>query len=349
MRCYAEINLDKLKYNLDELLKKIDIKKIIAVIKANAYGHGSIEIFKYLLKYGITNFAVATIDEAIELNNINKDVKILILGIIDREDYKKIENTNIAITISSFNDLEYILKNNLKNKIHIGIDTGMTRLGFHKEDIIKLKKYINTLNIEGIFTHLSSVDFDEEYTTKQIEEFLDITKELNLKKHILNSAGIEKYYNTEYILDYVRPGISLFGGENGVYKDVLSLYSHIVNIMKVPKNTYVGYNKTYKTTNDSYIGTISIGYADGYKRILSNKSYCFINGKRYKIIGNICMDICMVLIDGDVKIGDKVELIGDNIKIDEIAKLSDTIKYEILTSISNRVPRKYIEGNRYVR
>lgn len=334
MRCYANIDLLELEKNINKL--DIEKNKIMAVIKANAYGHGSKEIFKKLISLGISNFCVATLDEALELNEIDSEKDILILGPIEYGNYKYIENKNILVTISSFEEINYLIKHNLKNRIHLKLDTGMTRIGFSIKDKIKIEEILkqNKLNIEGIFSHLSSVNNDDSYTLLQLEKFSSFTENMNIKKHVLSSSGYLKYKDSKYVYDYVRIGISL-------YDNVMSLYSRVCSIRKLEEDTYIGYEKTVKINKGEYIGVISIGYADGLKRCLSNKGYVVINEKKYKIVGNICMDMAMILIDETVNIGDEVEIFGKNLSIFEISNLSSTIHYEILTSISHRVKRIY--------
>lgn len=335
MRCYAKINLDRIVENIKKVSDKISKEKIIAVVKANAYGHGDVEVVGKLREFGIKNYAVATLSEALKISNIYKDIDILILGEIDKENFKSIENTNILISISRFSDLEYIYANNLKNRIHLKLDTGMNRLGFRLNEIDNLEKYIDLLNIEAIFTHLSSVDSDLEYTQKQIDLFLSSTKNLKIKKHILNSAGIRKFIGKkEYVLDYVRMGIDL-------YKNAMGLYTKVVHVHDVKKGDKIGYDGTYIAEKDLIVATLSIGYADGFKRVLSNKVEVTINNIKYSQIGNICMDLMMIKVDKKVRIGDEVLLFNSELELQNIAKLANTITYEILTSISDRVKRVY--------
>lgn len=337
MRCFAKIDLDKIIENALPICNKIGKDKIIAVVKANAYGHGDIKVVECLLNYGISYFAVATYDEALRLNTKFPSANILILGEIDREYLKKIEGTNIIASISRFSDLEYMLENNISARVHIKCDTGMNRLGFSCSKIENLVKYIGKLNIEAIFTHLSSVDVDNEYTKKQIDLFLSSTKNLNIKKHMLNSAGIRKYIDKkEYVLDYVRLGIDL-------YKDVLSLYSKIVHIHDVKKGEKVGYDGTYVAENDILVATLAIGYADGLKRCLSNRLKFKYMDNEYMQIGNICMDLTMIKADEKLKLGDYLSIFTNNYELLNVAKLAGTISYEILTSISDRVERIYIK------
>ncbi|WP_067139008.1 alanine racemase [Oceanivirga salmonicida] len=335
MRAYLEVDLDKLEENIKKISEKVDKNKIMAVIKANAYGHGLEKVFEKLKSIGIDYFAVATLNEAMRLYNIDKFANILILGIVEKEKYKDIENTNIRISVSNEKELEYILKNKLKNKIHIKFNTGMNRLGFTENTLEIIDKYLKTLNIEGIFTHLSSIYSNTEYTENQINIFKEYTKKYDLKKHILSSAGLQKYYKEkDIVLDYVRVGIDL-------YTNVLGFYARVCNVYRLEKDEYIGYDMTYKAQKNSYIATISIGYADGYKRDFSNKGIVFIKGKEYKVVGNVCMDLIMVEVDENVNVGDIAELYGNNISIKKMAELIGTIDYELMSTIGDRVPRIY--------
>ncbi|MBS9784592.1 MAG: alanine racemase [Oceanivirga sp.] len=335
MRAYVEIDLDKLEENIENISKQVEKDKIIAVLKANAYGHGVKEVFKKLKSIGISHFAVATFEEAMELYNLDKSVFILILGIVEKEKYKEIEDTNIRINVSTENELKYIEKNNLKNKIHIKFNTGMNRLGFVKENLCIIDNYLDKLNIEGIFSHLSSADSNLGYTGMQMEVFTNYTKKYNLKKHILNSTGTEIYSNKkDKVFDYVRVGIAL-------YSNVMSFYSRVCNVAKLERNEYIGYDMTHLARKGTYIATVSIGYADGYKRDFSNKGIVSINGVKYRVVGNVCMDLIMVEVDENVKIGDRVELYGKNIDIKNMASLIGTIDYELMSTIGARVPRIY--------
>ncbi|WP_197035170.1 alanine racemase [Oceanivirga salmonicida] len=306
MNTHIEINLDILEKNTLEIINKVGKDKIIAVLKANAYGLGYKIIFERLKKLGINYFAVGTFNEAIKLYELDKKTNILILCPIEKNEYEKIKKTNIEITITNEKDLEYIESIGLKNKIHIKFDTGMNRLGFRNDEIYLIDKYLDNkkLNIYAIFTHLSSAISNDEYTKKQIEMFNKYTKKYDLKKHILNSDGFTKYYNKkEIVLDYVRLGIALF-------ENVMSLYSKILQI-------------------DNNVGIIEVGYVDGYAR---KNEVVYIKNKKY-MIKEVHMNYTTILIDENVKVGDKVELYGQNLKISE----------EYMTGLSNRIEKIYIE------
>lgn len=344
MRNYLEIDLNRLEHNLNVLLQKTTKDKIVAVIKANAYGHGAVPVFKKLRKLGITHFGVATYDEALEIHQIDKKVYIHIFGIIDDNDYEKIQDTNIRVTVSNKKTLEYLYKNKLRNKIHIKVDTGMTRLGFDKSNLQEIDYYLDKLNIEGIYSHLSSAETSNDFTLTQLELFDSLTKKYDLKKHILNSAGFDAYYDTKYVYDFVRIGISLYGGEDNeykVYKPLMKFMAKIVNTKVLDNDAYISYDRTYLANKGDVLGVIAAGYADGLNRKLSNKGQVYLNNKYYDIVGNVCMDMAMIKIDDINLLNKEVEIFGDNITVLDVAKIASTINYEIMTSINKRVLKIY--------
>ncbi len=309
MKSYIEIDLKKIEENTIELTNKIGKEKIIAVLKADAYGLGYKEVFKKLISLGIKYYAVGTLEEAFELYDINNSVRILILCPLENLDYEKIKNTNIEITVTNEESLKYIVKHNIKNKIHIKFDTGMNRLGFKKENIYLIDKYIDKLNIKGIFTHLSSVTTNEKYTLKQIDIFNEYTKKYNLKKHILNSDGVSKYYKDKNkVLDYVRVGIYLF-------KNSISFYTKVCHVYEI---------------NKKYYAVLNVGYLDGYAKKFSNNAKVYIKNKYYNVI-DVDMNYTVVLVNENIKIGDKVELFGKHIEITE----------EYMTGFSVGLEKKY--------
>ena len=358
MRCWAEININNLYENIKEL-EKITLKeKIMAVIKANAYGHGMTEICKAFIKIGIKNFAVATVEEALKIRQINSEVTILILGPIENEYMSKILDRNIYFMITDFEEIEYIEKKGINVDVFLKIDTGMGRVGFQEDEIpelIEKLKNCKYVNATGVFSHFSSSDSDEDYTKLQEKRFKEISenimKEIKSVKyrHILNSFGSLKYHDSEY--DFVRTGIILYGGVTEEetlpykFKPVMSLYAKISHIKKLHKDSFISYGNTYMAKKGDTVATVSIGYADGVRRDLSNKGYVYYKGRRCSIIGRVCMDQLMILIPEELaesaKKGDIVEFFGDNINIVEVANLCNTISYEILCGISQRVPRIY--------
>ena len=370
---WAEINLNNLINNIEEIKKKSHNSEIIGVVKANAYGHGAVEISKTLLNYNINNLAVANIVEAIELRENDIDAPIMLLGISEDYAIDSLIRYNVEPTVSS---LEFAKKLNSKAiemdkeiKIHIAIDSGMGRIGFRNTDkditdMVNISKLSN-LKIESIFSHFSTADsIDKSYSNKQMDIYnsiIDKLKEKNVsieKKNLSNSAAIidipESHYN------YVRPGVIQYGyyPSNEVntlnfnIKPVLTWKTRIIHLKEVDENEYIGYGKNYKTTRKTVVATLPVGYADGYSRGLSNKGKVIINGKLAPIIGNVCMDQFMVDVTDipDVKLDNEVILLGSDGDVkfdaDDMAEMLNTISYEVLCLIGRRAPRVYIKDDK---
>lgn len=370
---WAEINLNNLLNNIEEIKKKSTGSEIIGVVKANAYGHGAVEISKALLSCNVKKLAVANIVEAIELREHDITAPIMLLGISEEFAIDSLLNYDVEPTVSTLHFAEKLnetAKSRNKNiKIHIALDSGMGRIGFKNnikdiEDIISISKLSN-LNIDSIFSHFSTADsMDKSYSNKQMDIYNSIINKLKErgltinKRNLSNSAAIidipESHYN------YVRPGIIQYGyyPSNEVNKDdinikpVLTWKTRIVHIKEVDENEYIGYGKTYKTNRKTIVATLPVGYADGYSRGLSNKGKVIINGKLAPIIGNVCMDQFMVDVTDieNVQTGDEVILLGSdgNVKFDadDMADIINTISYEVLCLIGRRAPRVYIKDNK---
>lgn len=363
---FLEVNLRNVSYNLKQIKNYVgENVELVPVIKANAYGLGAVYLKDVLNENNIKYVACAIPEEAIELRNNGFNINILVLNELLPEETKQIVDYNLTACISEIevakNLNEYSKKRNVVSKIHIEVDTGMGRVGLKPEDVLKFVKVIKAeytnLEIEGVFTHFSSADSSEDYTNKQIELFDRVIK--NLKEegydfkyiHASASGGILKFKNAHY--NMVRPGIIVYGylpDEN--MKNILELKpttklkSKVVFIKEVGANTSISYGRTYTTSKKTKIATIPIGYADGIRRSLSNKGKVFINNKFAPIIGNVCMDNFMIDITDipDVKIGDTIVLWdNENITLEEIAKNYNTINYEVLCNINDRVPRKYVD------
>lgn len=352
-----EINLDNFEYNLNQIKNKLKPEtKIMPVIKANAYGTYINKRLDILNKFDIV--AVAIVDEGEDLRKLGYEKEIFVLNQPDINEIEKITKNNLTIGLSSMEFLKEVKKQNKDLRVHIEIETGMGRTGVTLEKIEEFIEEIkNTKNIkvEGIYTHLSSADNDEEYTKKQLKIFSEavekITKKINTIKYIHSSAsnGIVNYPEGQYNL--VRAGMILYGYESGEgikekieLKPVAKLKSKITYLKEVEKGTSISYGRRFITKKKSKIATIPIGYADGLRRCLSNKGEVLINGRKVPIIGSVCMDSFMADVTDlpEVKLGDTV-YIWDNEKItlDELAKKCDTINYEIISTISERVPREF--------
>ncbi|OFI06526.1 alanine racemase [Clostridium acetireducens DSM 10703] len=373
---WQEVNLDNLAYNMKSVKSKCNCNEIFAVVKANAYGHGAVEISKVLLENGATGLAVATLEEALELRQSSINCAILVLGVTSTALLDKLVENNIETVVFSYKqalEISNISKEKCKiTKIHLAVDTGMGRIGFlpkkeSVEECYKISKLPN-IKIEGLFSHFSTADeIDKQYSYEQLKKFNwfyhSLTaKGVNIKiRNIANSAAIMELPNTHF--EGVRPGIILYGHypSNEVNKSeidikrVMSLKANIVHIKTLDECEYIGYGRKFRTSRKSVIGTLPVGYADGYTRMLSGKAKVIVNGKFAPVVGNICMDQCMVdLTDvGPVNIGDEVILMGSdgNLKFDadDIAKILGTINYEIMCMISKRVPRVYIKNGKILK
>ncbi|HOD93132.1 MAG TPA: alanine racemase [Clostridia bacterium] len=370
-RVWAEIDLDCIAHNISQIRKKTYDTKIAAVIKADGYGHGAVEIAQTLCENGVYMLVVATMDEGISLRRNGITAPILVLGYICSEKLEKAIDNNLAATITNLDMAKSFSKTAKKlEKIlyaHIKIDTGMNRVGFAYDDKESVLSALALSNIHysGIFSHFSTADEeDTSYTDLQYARFLNVLNEIKAKgydialKHICNSGGV--ILHQDKYLDMVRPGIIIYGLYPSEFckkhkglelKCAMSFKSRIIQIKQVKKGQPISYGNRYVTEKDSIIATIACGYADGYSRVLSQKSEVYINGQRAHIIGSICMDMCMADITGLIGISDKdeVELFGPNIPVENLASICSTINYEYICKIGARVPRVYIKEGKMVK
>ena len=372
-RAWAEVDIAKAKENYYSIKKCLKPKtKICCVVKANAYGHGSVRMAQLYESLGANYLAVATIEEAIELRQAKIDLPILILGYTAPKYANVLSKNNITQCVYSL-DYGYALSkvaqaSGVTIKVHIKIDTGMGRIGFRflgeseKElaDAYAVCQ-LSGLEVEGIFTHFSSADDEigsEETTDRQYRCFLEAISYFEMRgiqfaiRHCSNSAAILKYPHMQ--LDMVRAGISLYGLDSAYLfpnktnlQQILQLKTIVSHIKLIHKGDTIGYGQEYVAEKDSIIATLPIGYADGLWRSNSRHGIRVnINGEYAPIIGRICMDQCMIDVTAlkEVNVGDIVTVYGDsNINsIAEIAKLNQTINYEIICSISERVPRYFV-------
>lgn len=373
-RTWAEINLDEIVHNYNLAKELSGNKNVIAVIKANAYGHGAVSVAQTLVKHGANTFAVATLDEALELRQNGIDADIIILGATLSECFSKVIDNNIIQEVST---VEYAMLLNSfarslgkKARVHIKLDTGMGRIGFcarRKDDIELAANQIATvckmdsLSVEGIFTHFATADIpDNDFAKEQLENFRQVCGKLSDKgvniphKHVSNSGRIVNYEPDEF--DMVREGIILYGYQPDKQSKVYDFHkvmcekSVISHISHIRKGETIGYGRTFTADRDIIVGVVPVGYADGYPRMLSNKGYMLVNGNKCPILGRVCMDQTMIDITGiDVVVGDTVIIMGkDELNADTIADFTDTINYEVLCDVSARVPRVYFENGKFV-
>lgn len=349
---YALIHLNYLKENVDTLYKKVN-KPMMAIIKANAYGHGYQQVASMLKDNHIINmFGVATLKEAIDLRKMDIKQDILVLGAIPLEDLHLAIEYDISLTIFS---LEYakeiyeVYAQDKPVKTHIKIDTGMNRLGIkNKEDFeVLLNSYPeNILKVDGVFTHFAAADDPTEDVAyqEQTQKFYDIIEGHTFEYvHCQNSAAM--MYHTDEKSNLCRIGIAMYGidpagEENDILKQVMSLYTKVVMVKKVSKCERIGYGFTYTANDDEYIATLPIGYADGFIRANQGREV-YINGKYYPIVGRVCMDQMMIRVDETIKVHDKVEIFGEHISLSKMAKELHTIPYEIICLLSERVEKVY--------
>lgn len=371
-RTWAEINLDALKYNFSGIKKCVKPEtKVMSVVKADAYGHGYEKCCKTLLECGTDAFAVATLSEALQIRRLGYDTPILILGVCEEEQAEELVRFGIMPNVHSIDFAKKISevaqKMQKTAKIHIKIDTGMSRLGYVAGDdnsevlaeIIEISKLPN-IKIEGIFSHFACADEKEpEYTKLQFSRFMNICDGLSKEgvdiplRHIANSAAIIMY--PEMQLDMVRAGIILYGCYPSdevdkkilPLKPVMTVKSHISLIKEAKEGVGVSYGKTYITEGKTKIATVPIGYADGYLRCLAKKAKMEVGTSLCSVIGRICMDQCMIDVTNVNNICDEVTIFGDGqITADDIASWMGSINYEVLCLISARVPRVYKEKGR---
>ncbi|MDR0844000.1 MAG: bifunctional UDP-N-acetylmuramoyl-tripeptide:D-alanyl-D-alanine ligase/alanine racemase [Tannerella sp.] len=356
-----EVNLDAIIHNYNYFRAKLrPDTKIVCMIKAFGYGVGSYELAKTLQEHRCDYLAVAVADEGEELRKEGISIPIMVMN-PEFSSFNKLFEYQLEPEVYSFRLLDALVKETERCgitsfPIHIKIDTGMHRLGFQEKDIPELCERLRNqggLPVRSVFSHLVGADSAEhdDFTREQIRKFTEAAETLEqglghpVLKHILNSAGIERF--TEYQFDMVRPGIALYGvsaiDELKDLQTVSSLKTTILEIQDVPAGDSVGYGRKSFVERDSRIAVIPIGYADGLNRLLSNGvGEVVVRGKRCPVIGNICMDICMIdVTDVDAQEGDVVTVFGNELPVNEIARKLNTIPYEILTSVSPRVKRIY--------
>ena len=376
-RVRAEISFDAIDNNFDVIESVLSKDtSICAVIKADCYGHGAVPIARRIARRKrVWGFACATAEEAIRLRVSGIFKPILILGYSFPEMYDELIGYDIRPCICDFKSAKMLSERAVKSdhaaKIHIALDTGMSRIGFSCDDeavetILKIAA-LPGIKIEGLFSHFARADeADERHSARQMKKYSYVAAKLEEAgldipvKHIANSAATMRF--PDYHHSMVRTGIIMYGlmpsdemaDELKALKPVLRLTSHVTYIKTLPAGVAISYGGTYKTKEESVIATIPVGYADGYPRSLSNKGYVLIRSRRAPIRGRVCMDQMMVDVTDipDVAVGDEVVLIGpqgeDSITAEELGKLSGRFNYELICDISMRVPRSYTHGGRVV-
>ena len=376
-RTWAEIDLDDLTHNFKTLQQRVGEKtKIVGVVKADAYGHGALQISRALEELGAGYLAVSNLDEARELRTAGISMPILILGHTPEQYVPQLLEYNITQAVTC--EAKALAYNNMakacggKLRVHIKADTGMSRLGFlcadgHFEagvEGILRSCELPYLDAEGIFTHFAVSDEPEKpesvaYTQKQFQLFMDLIGALEARgrtfplRHCANSGAVVNNPE-EMALDMARPGILLYGCGAGAeelgLRPVMSLKTTVSTIKILDPGWSVSYGRMYKTPVRTRMGVLPIGYADGLFRILSNRCSFYADGKILPQRGRICMDMCMVdLTDAPgVDVGSEVEIFGTHSRVDKLAELADTISYELTCAVSKRVPRVFLQKKKVV-
>ena len=380
---WAEIDLSAYAHNIRELRRVTQPQaRLMAVVKANGYGHGANEIARTALQNGAQYLGVARLHEAVELRKAGLEAPILIFGyslpdsaptLIDYELTQTVYSPTTAKALS-----EQAARQGKKIKVHIKVDSGMGRLGLLLEepaagvsrnsqpagivsDVEAISRLAN-LEVNGIFTHFATSDSaDKSYANRQLKRFMEFLNRLDRAgltpplKHAANSAALIDLPDSH--LDLVRPGIATYGlypsdevNQCSVkLKPVMTLKSRIIHLKKVPAGFHVSYGITYRTEKPTTIATVPVGYADGYNRLLSSRGHMLVHGKRVPVVGRICMDLSMLDVGAlkNVQLEDEVVVFGQQgdaaVTADELAATLNTINYEIVTSITGRVPRIYLE------
>lgn len=372
-RSWVEIDLNALAENLRSIRSLIRRNcEIMAVVKADGYGHGALQIAPLLLSCGASRLAVSLLDEAIHLRENGITAPILILSYTDPRRAEEIIRYNVTQTVYSW-DLIHALneagrKTGRKADVHIKIDTGMSRIGFvsgfnsvHEAQAICA---LPNIVVEGIFTHFATADeADDHYLRLQFSRFMSICRELEKQgiyipiKHCCNSAATLRY--PEMHLDMVRTGLVMYGflpdncaGFATAVRPAMTLKSSVIHLKRLPAGVSVGYGRRYTTSTETTVATVPIGYADGYSRIMGNRAWALVRGTRVPVIGNICMDACMLdvsAVAASVQVGDEVILAGEQggerVTFEELAAWSNTITYEMICIIGKRVPRVYLQDD----
>ncbi|MBS0625314.1 MAG: alanine racemase [Verrucomicrobia bacterium] len=359
-----EIDLQQFKKNIGIIRKHIGKAKFCLPVKANAYGHGLIEMSKAAVEAGVDSLAVSCLLEGIWLRKAGIPTPILVFGAIHEDQVEDLIDWDLEVAIASKYKSELVAdicrRLGKKCRVHLEVDTGMQRTGVRPATGVELFRHLKAhpfFEIVGIYSHLASAEHPNDLIAqKQIDQFIEFLKhpvfrDYPIVRHIANSGGTAHFPHSH--LDMVRPGILAFGFADSHAPDSLreiapcfTLKAKVSYFKVVPKGSGISYGHTFVTPKQTRVVTIPVGYGDGYRRSLSNKGSVLIRGKKYPIVGTICMDQFMVDIgDGEAYVGDEVVLIGkqgnESVDLRELARLSDSIVYEILCLFNERIPRIY--------
>ena len=352
---WADIDTGAFARNIDAVVSRLpQSTRLIAVLKADAYGHGAVELAKRCKPDRVAMIATALLEEATELRRSGITLPLLVLGpLLERQIALALEN-DITIGVIGPEELESVARvaGDRDAGIHLKIDSGMGRMGLVESDLQRVAEILRAtprLRVDAIYTHFANAsDANDPYTNRQIEAFERLVSQLDLKgakRHLANSAATIRNVG---IADYVRVGITLFGAEaldagGSKLEPVMRWRTAVARLKDLPAGSGIGYGVTYRTRRPSRIATLPVGYADGYSRLLSNNAEVLIRGRRVPVVGRVSMDLITIDVTDvpGASLGDEVVLLGDAISVEELAQRTGTIPYEIFCRVSRRVPRFY--------
>ena len=357
----ALIDLEALSHNYGEVTSRIGGRKVLAVVKAQAYGHGAVAVSRKLVELGVDMLGVALVEEGLELRSAGITTPVLVMGPVRREQAGVIVKARLTPVVFTTQMAEALAQAAAGKRVpvHVKVDTGMGRIGLPPEDAVSFIRDVAAmpgLTVEGIMTHFADADLkDKQFASAQLDRFEHLVRSLDAAgipvplRHAANSAAVLEYDRA--LLTMVRPGLMLYGYDplerrgGSDLRPVLSLVTGIAYLKKVPAGVPISYGRTFVTKRESVIATVPIGYADGYSRGLSNRGEALVRGRRVPVVGRVCMDMTMLDVTEvtGVADGDEVALIGgqgqERITADDLAERTGTIAYEVLCGIGARVPR----------
>ncbi|MBI4301393.1 MAG: alanine racemase [Chloroflexi bacterium] len=367
---WAEIDLDAIAHNVQELRRQLGVRtELLAVVKANGYGHGAIAVSQAVLEAGARRLGVACADEGVQLRRAGIQAPILIMSYTPVWEAEKVVTNGLTPTVSSqqlaFALARFSTQRGVVTSVHVKVETGMGRFGLSPEEVVPFAEFLRALPglwVEGLYTHFAVADeADKGYTWRQYEIFTSVSRRLPWIpiRHVANSAAILDL--PDMGLDMARPGISIYGsypshhvGRTVLLKPALSIKARLARLYELAPGDSVSYGRTWVATQPTRIALVPCGYADGLQRCLSNKGSVLIRGRRAPIVGRVCMDqsIADVTVIPEAEVDDEVVIIGrqgdEEITVEEVAAIADTISYEVFCGIGARVPRVYFKAGQVV-
>jgi alanine racemase len=358
------VDLEAVRHNIRGIRQRVgDRRQLMAVVKADGYGHGALPVSRAALDSGAGCLAVAIPEEGQELRTAGIECPILVFGLIQPNEASKTIMAGLEQTVCSVELLDALDQESksrgVTTSVHIKVDTGMGRIGLAPADVVEFARRAAScpnIVLKGVYSHFSCADErDKEFSRAQIRRFGEVLGALEAAgiavpvRHMANSAGVLDLPEAHF--DMVRPGIMIYGlypsaevSHSVELRPAMSFVTRICQVKVVPPGTPIGYGATFVTDRKSRVATIPVGYADGYRRLLSNKGQVVVRGKRVPLLGRVAMDMCMIDVSSipEARAGDEVVLFGAGLPVEEVASIIGTINYEVVTGIGKRVPRVYV-------